>query len=130
MQLHMLARRLRSTRVKNGALRIEQPKLVFSLNAETKLPHAVKAEEPQDSHKLVKEFMLLANIAVATKIEAHFPKTAFLRRHSPPKQKVLREVLEVCEKIGFPLDAASSARLASSLSKFQGGNSLLQSINQ
>ncbi|KAK5976385.1 RNB domain-containing protein, partial [Trichostrongylus colubriformis] len=86
--------------------------------------------KPQDSHKLVKEFILLANIAVATKIEAHFPKTAFLRRHSPPKQKVLREVLEVCEKIGFPLDAASSARLASSLSKFQGGNSLLQSINQ
>ncbi|KAK6051296.1 RNB-like protein, partial [Cooperia oncophora] len=121
---------LRFDRVKNGALRIEQPKLVFSLNPETKLPYAVKAEEPQDSHKLVKEFMLLANIAVATKIEAHFPKTAFLRRHSPPKQKVLREVLEVCEKIGFPLDAASSARLASSLSKFQGGNSLLQSINQ
>ncbi|EYB90524.1 hypothetical protein Y032_0219g2479 [Ancylostoma ceylanicum] len=130
MQLHMLARRLRSTRVKNGALRIEQPKLVFSLNEETKMPYAVKAEEPQDSHKLVKEFMLLANIAVATKIESHFPRTAFLRRHSPPKQKVLREVLEVCEKIGFPLDAASSARLASSLSKFQGGNSLLQSINQ
>lgn len=45
MQLHMLARRLRSTRVKNGALRIEQPKLVFSLNEETKMPYAVKAEE-------------------------------------------------------------------------------------
>lgn len=130
MQLHMLARRLRSNRVKNGALRIEQPKLLFSLNPETKMPYAVNAEEPQDSHKLVKEFMLLANIEVAKKIESHFPKTAFLRRHSPPKQKVLREVLEVCEKIGFPLDAASSARLASSLSKFQGGNSLLQSINQ
>ncbi|WKX92879.1 hypothetical protein Q1695_010704 [Nippostrongylus brasiliensis] len=130
MQLHMLARRLRSTRVRNGALRIEQPKLVFSLNAETKMPFAVKAEEPQDSHKLVKEFMLLANITVAKKIESHYPKTALLRRHSPPKQKILREVLEVCEKIGFPLDAASSARLASSLSKFQGGNSLLQSINQ
>ncbi|KAK6732123.1 hypothetical protein RB195_016481 [Necator americanus] len=130
MQLHMLARRLRSIRVKNGALRIEQPRLVFSLNEETKLPLSVKAEEPQDSHKLVKEFMLLANIAVATKIESCFPQTAFLRRHSPPKQKVLREVLEVCEKIGFPLDAASSARLASSLSKFQGGSSLLQSINQ
>ncbi|VDO63770.1 unnamed protein product [Heligmosomoides polygyrus] len=101
MQLHMLARRLRSNRVKNGALRIEQPKLLFSLNPETKMPYAVNAEEPQDSHKLVKEFMLLANIE-----------------------------LEVCEKIGFPLDAASSARLASSLSKFQGGNSLLQSINQ
>ncbi|KAE9420385.1 hypothetical protein Angca_009643, partial [Angiostrongylus cantonensis] len=83
MQLHMLARRLRSTRVKNGALRIEQPKLVFTLNAETKMPISVKAEE-----------------------------------------------LEMCEKIGFPLDAESSARLASSLSKFQGGNSLLQSINQ
>uniref|UniRef100_A0A0K0CWG5 RNB domain-containing protein n=1 Tax=Angiostrongylus cantonensis TaxID=6313 RepID=A0A0K0CWG5_ANGCA len=130
MQLHMLARRLRSTRVKNGALRIEQPKLVFTLNAETKMPISVKAEELQESHKLVKEFMLLANVCVATKIESHFPRTAFLRRHSPPKQKVLREVLEMCEKIGFPLDAESSARLASSLSKFQGGNSLLQSINQ
>ncbi|KJH49197.1 RNB-like protein [Dictyocaulus viviparus] len=130
MQLHMLARRLRTTRVKNGALRIEQPKLVFTINSETKLPFSVNAEEPQESHKLAKEFMLLANVAVATKIESHFPRTAFLRRHSPPKQKVLREVLEVCEKIGFPLDAATSARLASSLSKFQGGGSLLQSINQ
>ncbi|VDM64417.1 unnamed protein product [Angiostrongylus costaricensis] len=130
MQLHMLARRLRSTRVKNGALRIEQPRLVFTLNAETKMPISVKAEELQESHKLVKEFMLLANVCVATKIESHFPRTAFLRRHSAPKQKFLREVLELCEKIGFPLDAESSARLASSLSKFQGGNSLLQSINQ
>ncbi|KAJ1358732.1 hypothetical protein KIN20_017233 [Parelaphostrongylus tenuis] len=130
MQLHMIARRLRSTRIKNGALRIEQPKLMFSLNPETKMPVSVKAEEPQESYKLVKEFMLLANISVATKIESHFPRMAFLRKHSPPKQKVLREILEICEKIGFPLDAASSARLASSLSKFQGGNSLLQSINQ
>ncbi|KAK6012818.1 RNB-like protein [Ostertagia ostertagi] len=84
MQLHMLARRLRSTRVKNGALRIEQPKLVFSLNAGNEAPLCSEGGRG----------------------------------------------LEVCEKIGFPLDAASSARLASSLSKFQGGNSLLQSINQ
>ncbi|ETN70365.1 RNB-like protein [Necator americanus] len=94
MQLHMLARRLRSIRVKNGALRIEQPRLVFSLNEETKLPLSVKAEEEKEHEKEV----------------------------------CLQ--LEVCEKIGFPLDAASSARLASSLSKFQGGSSLLQSINQ
>ncbi|KAJ1367141.1 hypothetical protein KIN20_027995 [Parelaphostrongylus tenuis] len=103
---------------------------MFCLNPETKMPVSVNAEEPQESYKLVKEFMLLANISVATKIESHFPRMAFLRRHSPPKQKVLREILEICEKIGFPLDAASSVRLAFLLSKFQGGNSLLHSINQ
>jgi len=41
----------------------------------------------KEAHKLIEEFMLLANIAVATKIEKHFPDLAFLRRHPPPNQE-------------------------------------------
>lgn len=36
---------------------------------------------------MVEEFMLLANISVAEKIEKEFPQCAMLRRHpSPPKE--------------------------------------------
>ena len=37
--------------------------------------------------------MLLANMAVARKIEQAFPKFSLLRRHPPPKQKIMREVV-------------------------------------
>ena len=40
-----------------------------------------------DTNSMVEEFMLLANIAVAEKIYAHFPALAILRRHPQPKPK-------------------------------------------
>ena len=40
--------------------------------------------------------MLLANMAVARKIERHYRKTALLRMHPPPKVKVLREAVRFC----------------------------------
>ncbi|KAK6044374.1 hypothetical protein COOONC_18121 [Cooperia oncophora] len=47
----------------------------------------------KDSNRLVEEFMLLANMAVARKIERHYRKTALLRCHPPPKTKVLRDAV-------------------------------------
>ncbi|KHJ90212.1 RNB-like protein, partial [Oesophagostomum dentatum] len=161
MQLHVIARRLRSARVKNGALRIEQPKLIFSLNEETKMPYAVKAEEVlklillSKSSALVEFLGLLQTSEI--KFETFSPKTLtswsrsscclqilLLQRKSNRisrrrlsyagtlllSRKYFEKFLKYAKKFGFPLDAASSARLASSLSKFQEGNSLLQSINQ
>lgn len=62
--------------------------------------------------------MLLANISVAKKIFKHFPKIALLRRHPAPKQKVLREVIEKCNRLGIPISGSSSKELACSLSKY------------
>ncbi len=44
-----------------------------------------RKQERRQSNKLIEEFMLLANMAVARRIHAAFPALALLRRHPPPK---------------------------------------------
>ena len=41
---------------------------------------------------MIEEYMLLANIAVAQKIESAFPELAFLRRHGNPDDKKMEEL--------------------------------------
>ena len=43
--------------------------------------------------RLVEEFMLLANMAVAHKINNHYPETSFLRRHPPPQAKMVEDLV-------------------------------------
>lgn len=77
----------------HGALRLDQPKLKFALDDETKMPNGVTIYERKDANSLVEEFMLLANMAVARQIEKYYPKTALLRKHPGPKQKIIKEVV-------------------------------------
>ncbi|VDM40534.1 unnamed protein product [Toxocara canis] len=130
LRLNELAQLLRSKRVDEGSLRLDQPKLSFVLNEISGMPDAVAIYERKEAHKLVEEFMLLANMAVARKIEREFPRTALLRRHPPPKIKMLRDILEQCERIGFMVDGSSSATIASSLRRYEGDDELKRTIVQ
>ncbi|GMT33113.1 hypothetical protein PFISCL1PPCAC_24410, partial [Pristionchus fissidentatus] len=130
LTLHEVAMHLRTRREANGSLRLDQPKLKFALDDDTKLPYGVTIYERKDSNSLVEEFMLLANMSVAKRIEESFPAISVLRCHPPPKQKVMREVLEMCEKIGFPLDASTSGLLSSCLRKFEGNAAVQTAVNQ
>lgn len=47
--------------------------------------------------RLVEEFMLLANMAVAHKTYKEFPKQALLRRHPPPKSKMMEDMVGFSE---------------------------------
>ncbi|VDK53630.1 unnamed protein product [Anisakis simplex] len=89
VRLNKLAQLLRKNRSDHGSLQLDQPKLCFRLDETSGLPIAVSIHEQKDANKLVEEFMLLANMAVARKIEKEFPKIALLRRHPPPKAKVI-----------------------------------------
>lgn len=44
-------------------------------------------------YRLVEEFMLLANMAVAHKTYKTFPQKALLRRHPPPKSKMMEDLV-------------------------------------
>ena len=61
--------------------------------------------------RLVEEFMLLANIATAKHIYRKFPDLALLRRHPPPKAKMVDELQELCEQLGIDLDLSSAGAL-------------------
>ncbi|XP_036018986.1 DIS3-like exonuclease 2 isoform X4 [Mus musculus] len=92
-------------------------KLAFTLDHETGLPQGCHIYEYRDSNKLVEEFMLLANMAVAHKIFRTFPEQALLRRHPPPQTKMLSDLVEFCDQMGLPMDVSSAGALNKSLTK-------------
>jgi DIS3-like exonuclease 2 len=61
--------------------------------------------------RLVEEFMLLANIAVAHKIYDFYPKKAILRRHPRPNAKQIEQLGESIKLHGFDCDVNSSGSI-------------------
>ncbi|XP_042535096.1 DIS3-like exonuclease 2 [Dipodomys spectabilis] len=117
LNLHGIAKQLRRQRFVDGALRLDQLKLAFTVDHETGLPQGCHIYEYKDSNKLVEEFMLLANMAVAHKIYRAFPEQALLRRHPPPQTKMLNDLVEFCNQMGLPMDVSSAGSLNKSLTK-------------
>jgi exoribonuclease R len=78
--LNSLARKLRAGRMAAGALNLASPEVKIHLDSsESSDPIDVEQKELRETNSLVEEFMLLANISVAKKIQETFPQTAVLR---------------------------------------------------
>ena len=121
-----------------GALNLASPEVKINLgSAESSDPIDVEQRELRETNSLVEEFMLLANISVAQKIDEVFPQTAVLRcvtsfgflifgidagfsprRHLPPPKSNFEKLQDVLlKRKGFKLDVSSSGALAASLDK-------------
>ncbi|XP_019963076.2 DIS3-like exonuclease 2 [Paralichthys olivaceus] len=122
LNLHTIAKNLRAQRFSGGALRLDQMKLSFTLDKETMMPQGCYVYQYRDSNKLVEEFMLLANIATAHHIYRKFPELALLRRHPPPKAKMVDELQELCEQLGIDLDLSTAGTLNKSLNTSLGND--------
>ncbi|XP_066247740.1 DIS3-like exonuclease 2 [Euwallacea similis] len=116
--LQKIAVNLREARIKSGSLRIDQIKLLFNLNPRNGEPTDFIVYENKESHRLIEEFMLLANISVARKINESFPDIAFLRCHEPPKYTMLVEAQRTLESFDYYVDVSSSGGIHSSLKKY------------
>ncbi|CAL1301213.1 unnamed protein product [Larinioides sclopetarius] len=123
-QLHLLAVQLREKRFYNGALRLDQVKLQFTLDAESGLPSGFNVFVHKDSNKLIEEFMLLANMSVAKHIYEAFPTLSLLRRHPAPQPKMMADIVSMCETMGVILDPSSSGALQSSIAQYKGDDYL------
>ncbi|XP_069473649.1 DIS3-like exonuclease 2 isoform X2 [Ambystoma mexicanum] len=115
LNLHSIARNLRKQRFDGGALRLDQMKLAFTLDKESGMPQGCYVYQYRDSNKLVEEFMLLANMAVAHQIRRTFPKQALLRRHPPPQSKLLDDLVEFCDQMGLKIDFSNAGTLHKTL---------------
>ncbi|XP_030608531.1 DIS3-like exonuclease 2 [Archocentrus centrarchus] len=122
LNLHSIAKNLRAQRFLGGALRLDQLKLSFTLDKETMMPQGCYIYQYRDSNKLVEEFMLLANIATANHIYRKFPELALLRRHPPPKAKMIDELQELCDQLGIDIDLSSAGALHKSLNTTLGND--------
>ncbi len=112
--LHRLARQMRQRRFEDGALRIDNVKLSFTLD-DNGLPTDAKNYKTYEAHQLIEEFMLLANMSVAAKIASGLPEIALLRRHEKPMLRRLDGFKDRAKRLGYDVDTSSSGALYRSL---------------
>lgn len=117
--LMMLSKKLRAKRMAAGALNLASPEVRIAApeaDSETSDPMDVQTKQSLDTNSLVEEFMLLANISVASKIYDAFSRTALLRRHAPPPESNFSELqAQLRVRKNMSLDVSSSKALADSL---------------
>jgi exosome complex exonuclease DIS3/RRP44 len=114
--LLQLSRKLRSKRMAAGALNLASPEVRVETESETSDPIDVKTKQLLATNSLVEEFMLLANISVASKVHTSYPQTALLRRHAaPPASNFADLANQLRTKRGLELRVDSSKALADSL---------------
>ncbi len=132
-QLHHI---LRKERFKKGAVNFETTEVKFKLDAKGK-PLAVIPKVRKDAHKLIEEFMLLANKGVATFIFKHKKgeeKDTFVyRTHDLPNPEKLQTFSEFAKQFGHKLqieDAAVSRSLNKLMDEIEGKpeQNVLQSL--
>lgn len=105
--LNQLALKLKDKRFKNGAVNFETVEVKFKL-AEDGTPLGVVPKERKDAHKLIEEFMLLANKRVAEFIfkkgtKAN-PFTFVYRTHDDPDPEKLDTFSNFARRFGHQLD--------------------------
>ncbi|KAJ3033238.1 hypothetical protein HDV00_006560 [Rhizophlyctis rosea] len=113
MQLYEFSVQMRKRRFENGALAIHSIKLWFAVDGDGN-PVDSGVYQIRDSNKLIEEFMLLANMAVAKKISTHYPEFSLLRRHAPPSKRPMQEFIELAASLGYTIDATDSSSLQAS----------------
>ena len=116
--LNKLAKNLRRKRLKAGAIDFERSEVKFKLDEQGK-PLGIMLKEQKDSHKLIEEFMLLANKAVAEKIgkphgNKHI-KTFVYRIHDIPNLEKLTSLASFVSKFGYKLQIDTRKNIAESL---------------
>ncbi len=95
-----LAETLYKRRIKRGALDFSLPEYCVETDREGR-PLRVTLRPRLQSHRLIEEFMLLANEAVATELMA--AKIPFLhRRHDEPDELKLEALAETLGEMGIP----------------------------
>lgn len=104
--LNNLAYKLREEKFKNGAIEFETEEVKFELEENGK-PIRVYKKERKDTHKLVEDFMLLANREVATHMHAANKvntRAAFVYRiHDAPDREKIVNLATFVKALGFEL---------------------------
>ncbi len=122
-EIHILdgiAKTLRKYRLKNGALNIESEEMRFKLDQEG-MPIEVIIKTSKDAHKLVEEFMLLANRKVAEFIgkskKGKDPIPFVYRCHDKPDITKIGLFSVFIDKFGYKLDFTSPDEISKSINK-------------
>ncbi|MGV8879728.1 MAG: ribonuclease R [Sphingobacteriaceae bacterium] len=116
--LNELAYKLRDRKFKNGAISFETTEVKFNLDAQGK-PIGVYVKERKDAHKLIEDYMLLANRKVAEfvakKGKGKNQLTFVYRTHDSPKQESLLNFAQFAARFGYKINTKSDKETARSI---------------
>ena len=105
--LNSMAKELRKKRLQHGAMNFETVEVTFKLDKKGK-PLEIIPKVRKDAHKMIEEFMLLANKEVATHIfnlkEKEEDKTFIYRVHDDPNPEKLETFSSFAAKFGHKID--------------------------
>ena len=137
LKLNEIAYRLREKRFAEGAISFETEEVKFELDDQSK-PVQVNPVSRKDAHKLIEDFMLLANREVAKLIYekgGDIRINPFVYRvHDSPDQDKLENFAKIVGRFGYEIDRKDNKSLARSfnrlLEKIEGKpeQNLLQSL--
>ena len=110
--LNRLAKELRRRRMDRGAVNFDRTEVRFEIDKDG-TPVDIYFKESKDAHKLIEEFMLLANITVAEKIgmapKGKKAKTFVYRVHDTPDAEKLSGLARIASRFGFKVKTEGSA---------------------
>ncbi|MFD2146372.1 ribonuclease R [Mucilaginibacter antarcticus] len=117
-KLNELAYILRDRKFKNGAISFETTEVKFHLDEKGK-PTGVYVKERKDAHKLIEDFMLLANRKVAEFIskkgKGKHKYTFVYRAHDSPKPDALASFATFAARFGYKINTKTDKETAKSL---------------
>jgi ribonuclease R len=118
--LNELAKKFRAERFNNGAINFSSQEVRFELDEKGK-PIGIIVKESKDAHKLIEEFMLLANRAVASyvsKIKVNKEPIPFpYRIHDTPDDEKLKPFAAFAKKFGYTFNLHDERAVATSFNK-------------
>lgn len=118
LKLNELAYILRERKFKNGAISFESTEVKFKLDEAGK-PIGVYVKERKDAHKLIEDYMLLANRKVAEfiakKTKGKDKLTFVYRVHDSPNMETLNTFATFASRFGYKINTKSDKEIAKSL---------------
>jgi ribonuclease R len=118
LKLNALAYKLRERKFKHGAISFETTEVKFKLDDQGK-PVGVYVKERKDAHKLIEDFMLLANRKVAEYVSSlgkgKHKYTFVYRVHDTPKPEALASFAQFAARFGYKINTKSDKETAKSL---------------
>ncbi|WP_114751669.1 ribonuclease R [Pleomorphovibrio marinus] len=116
--LNGIAKKLREARFKKGAINFETVEVKFRLD-EDGTPLGLIIKERKDVHKLIEEFMLLANRTVAEFIfnKSKGKSTFVYRIHDYPDLEKLNTFANFARKFGHEIKVSDEKTVSNSLNK-------------
>ncbi|MGV3503094.1 MAG: ribonuclease R [Adhaeribacter sp.] len=120
LTLNSIAKKIKDKRFKNGAVSFETTEVRFKLDENGK-PLYIYVKERKDAHKLIEEFMLLANRKVAEFVfnlkKRGKRNTMVYRTHDAPDPDKLSTFSLFARKFGYQLDLGEGKAVSAQLNK-------------